>query len=267
MSGNFGLTVAVMLAVVAAVGVSRKLTYGTIYTTKLLRRGIDIDRPRPANLLQVLTAGDVMQPLRRNPRPSLSLTGTQPEQGIYEASASLGSVIETHAPQAVAVGETLEQALRQLALYGPNGLPVLDADRIRIVGWVTREDVVDAIAERLEAAEHEALLGMNAAEWATNPPAAGMRDAPNVLDGYAVVEVAVSEASLSDHRAPHHLAMPEGWILAAVRPSTERRTVVPGRADELQPGDRIILLAPSPKSESGSPTPTTATERSANETV
>lgn len=260
MSGNFGLTVAVMLAVVAAVGVSRRLTYGTIYTTKLLRRGIDIDRPRPANLLQVLTARDVMQPLRRNPRPSLTLNGSRPERGVEEVGKSLGWVVDTHAPQAVVEGETLEQALRQLALYGPNGLPVLDADRARIVGWVTREDVVDAIAERLESAEHEALLAMKAAEWATDRPAAGPRSAPNALENYAVVEIALAEGSLSGSRAPRDLALPEGWILAAVRPSKERRTVVPGRADELQPGDRLILLAPAPRSGSSSPPQSIATE-------
>jgi chloride channel protein, CIC family len=36
-----------MIAVAIAVGLSKALMYGTIYTTKLLRRGVDIDRPRP----------------------------------------------------------------------------------------------------------------------------------------------------------------------------------------------------------------------------
>jgi hypothetical protein len=44
MSGDFSLTLPVMLAVAIASTVSRALSYGTIYTTKLLRRGIDIDR-------------------------------------------------------------------------------------------------------------------------------------------------------------------------------------------------------------------------------
>jgi CIC family chloride channel protein len=48
MTGDFGLTLPVMLAVGIATAVSRALSYGTIYTTKLLRRGIDIDRPEAA---------------------------------------------------------------------------------------------------------------------------------------------------------------------------------------------------------------------------
>jgi CIC family chloride channel protein len=44
MTGDFALTLAVMLAVAIASMTSQALSYGTIYTTKLLRRGTDIDR-------------------------------------------------------------------------------------------------------------------------------------------------------------------------------------------------------------------------------
>src|SRR5580700_468857 len=44
MTGDFSLTLPVMLAVAIATAVSRALSYGTIYTTKLLRRGHDIDQ-------------------------------------------------------------------------------------------------------------------------------------------------------------------------------------------------------------------------------
>src|ERR1700677_599734 len=43
MTGDFSLTLPVMLAIAIASAISRALSYGTIYTTKLLRRGIDID--------------------------------------------------------------------------------------------------------------------------------------------------------------------------------------------------------------------------------
>jgi CIC family chloride channel protein len=43
MTGDFVLTLPVMLAVAIAAAVSRAVSHGTIYTTKLLRLGIDID--------------------------------------------------------------------------------------------------------------------------------------------------------------------------------------------------------------------------------
>jgi hypothetical protein len=44
LTGDFTLTLPVMLAVAVATATSRALSYGTLYTTKLLRRGQDIDR-------------------------------------------------------------------------------------------------------------------------------------------------------------------------------------------------------------------------------
>ena len=62
MTGDYTLTLPVMLAVAIATASSRALSYGTIYTTKLLRRGTDIDRPPSADPFEDLTAADAMHP-------------------------------------------------------------------------------------------------------------------------------------------------------------------------------------------------------------
>ena len=59
-TGDFTLTLPVMLAVAVGTTVSRALSYGTIYTTKLLRRGIDIDRPTTNHAFAEHTAADAM---------------------------------------------------------------------------------------------------------------------------------------------------------------------------------------------------------------
>ena len=46
LTGNFGLVLPVMLSTALASAVSDHLSRGSIYTTKLLRRGIDIERRR-----------------------------------------------------------------------------------------------------------------------------------------------------------------------------------------------------------------------------
>jgi chloride channel protein, CIC family len=45
MTGNFTLTLPIMLGCAIAAATARRLSYGSVYTTKLLRRGIDIERP------------------------------------------------------------------------------------------------------------------------------------------------------------------------------------------------------------------------------
>jgi hypothetical protein len=54
MTGDFTLRLPVMLAVAIATTTRRALSYGTIYHTKLLRRGRDIDRA-PARPSQACT--------------------------------------------------------------------------------------------------------------------------------------------------------------------------------------------------------------------
>jgi CIC family chloride channel protein len=44
MTGNYTLTLPIMLASGIAAALSKQLSYGSVYTTKLLRRGIDIER-------------------------------------------------------------------------------------------------------------------------------------------------------------------------------------------------------------------------------
>ena len=72
MTGDFTLTLPVMLAVAIATATSRALSYGTIYTTKLLRRGTDVDRVPSADPFQDLTAADAM---RRFPAPLATANG------------------------------------------------------------------------------------------------------------------------------------------------------------------------------------------------
>jgi H+/Cl- antiporter ClcA len=75
MTGNFGLTLPIIFGCGIASALSKHLSYGSIYTTKLLRRGIDIERPKTTNVLQALTVADVMQPLPQlNGRGSASPT-------------------------------------------------------------------------------------------------------------------------------------------------------------------------------------------------
>ena len=85
MTGDFTLTLPVMLAVAVDAATSRALSYGTIYTTKLLRRGTDIDHPRSADPFEDLTAADAMHPfaapLTIAPAPPGLLPGPGPAQG------------------------------------------------------------------------------------------------------------------------------------------------------------------------------------------
>jgi CIC family chloride channel protein len=178
LTGDFSLTLPVMLAVAIAATVSRALSYGTIYTTKLLRRGTDIDRTTPWRALQDVKVSEAMRPSRPSraaaagePGAAVSGSGTTPDEtgpdetgpdetGPDETgpdeTARPGPVGGQHDPQGLLATESLLQALRQLKVHGHDGLPVLSADGLRVEGWVTSTDVLNAIARELSDEQTEA---------------------------------------------------------------------------------------------------------------
>ena len=154
MTGDFALTLPVMLAVAIASTLSRALSYGTIYTTKLLRRGTDIDRTTPWRALADLKIADAMRPLRPPlPVPPPALAGADGDGTAPDGTALPGPVISQADPQALFATESLAQALRQLEVYGHEGVPVLSADGRQISGWVAAPDVLAAIGRQITAAQ------------------------------------------------------------------------------------------------------------------
>ena len=149
MTGNFTLILPIMLACGIAAQLAKRITYGSIYTTKLLRRGIDIERPKALGALQALTVEQVMQPLDHSERqPSMTAAGRPPaacDEPDWERL--VGPVTLRRSPQALFAEEDLEDARRQLVLYGRDGLPVLTRDG-KLHGWLTRADVLRALAHQ-----------------------------------------------------------------------------------------------------------------------
>jgi CIC family chloride channel protein len=247
MTGNFTLILPIMLAVGIAVAVSKRLSHGSIYTTKLLRRGVDIERPKPANVLQLLTASDAMLHL---PQPHDGLTGirsdgsagSDPTTRAQDWAELIGPISETREPQAIYADETLDQTLRQLTLYGRAGLPVLSPDGQHLQGWITRHNVLRVLAERVKASQGEAEQGSLAADLSDNNAATRVHTPRTPLDGYEIIELAVPPNSPAAGKPLGQVPWPPGSQVVAV---SERRELVTPRSDmELHPGDRIVLLAP-----------------------
>ena len=247
MTGNFSLMLPVMLAAAIASAVSKRFSYGSIYTAKLLRRGIDIERPKATGVLQALTVADVMQPIPQGERTDLVRDGhAPPQRGATDETqweALVGPVTVTRRPQTLLSNETLEQALRQLDLYGLVGLPVLSPDRHHLTGWMTRRDVIRAIAQNLSASASEAEKGTLAAEFATDDPQSHVHEAPNPLEDYEVIEITIGPGSPQLGRRFGDVSWPPGSVVVAV---TEGSEIIAPRSDsELSAGERVILLAPT----------------------
>jgi CIC family chloride channel protein len=246
MTGNFTLTLPIMLACGIAAQLAKRITYGSIYTTKLLRRGIDIERPKALGALQALTVEEVMQPLGSlNGHARLS-EGVEVVEGPAEREPArdrlVGPVTLRRHPQALFAEEDLEQARRQLVLYGRDGLPVVSRDG-QLRGWLTRADVLKALTTKLSSGEQEIEDGAAAAEFAVENPASAIHAPSTPLRGYEILELRIHPDSPARGRRVAEIQWPPGAIVAAV---TQGREIYAGRPDlELQAGERVIVLAPT----------------------
>src|ERR1700761_642448 len=223
MSGDFSLTLPVMLAVAIATTVSRALSYGTIYTTKLLRRGTDIDQAAPWRAVADLKITDIMRPFR----PALPVPpgGTVPAvhagspagNGSAPAPEAIpGLVTHRHDPQALFASESLSQALRQLEVYGRDGLPVLSADGQRVEGWVTGASVLRALARQIAGSTAAATQAQAAADGEHRDAEAVIDHPTAPLPGYQVIEITVTGGSPAAGRKLGDLAWPSAGTPVAV---------------------------------------------------
>ena len=235
MTGDYTLTLPVMLAVAIATALSRALSYGTIYTTKLLRRGTDIDRPPAADPFEDLTAADAMRPF---PAP-LTLAAQPPGP---DWAPLPGPVTHQHHPQVLFAGESLAQALRQLELYGRDGLPVISADGQHLRGWITSQNVLQAVAGHMHAVP--AAQAQPAAGTAVSGPQAAPRQPPTPLRGYQILEITIPAGSPAAGQALGDTTWPPGWNPVTVLDNHTLRDPDPGIT--LAPGDRVNLLAREP---------------------
>jgi CIC family chloride channel protein len=251
MSGDFSLTLPVMLAVAIASTVSRALSYGTIYTAKLLRRGTDIDRAAPWRAVADLKITDVMRPFR--PALPVPPDGTAPAMhgGFPAGSGSTpgpqaipGPLTGQHDTQALVASASLSQALCQLEVYGRDGLPVLSADEHQILGWIIGASVMRALAREIsgtcgEAAQAQAAAGQDhhgAQGMLIHPPAP--------LPGYQVIEITITEGSPAAGRKLGDVPWPPASTPVSVLRG--RRLQAPQLGSDLAPGDRVSLLIPAP---------------------
>lgn len=237
MTGDFTLTLPVMLAVAVGTTVSRGMSYGTIYTTKLLRRGIDIDRPTPTHAFAELTAADAMHKF------AIPLDLSHPAgDAERDWTTLLGPVTRVREPQALFANDSLAQALRQLVVYGRDGLPVIDTEARHVQGWLTNQNVIRAVGAHFTDAEPQVTASRRAAEWADPEAKTAEHDPRSELDGYCIVEHTLAPDSVAAGRTLGDLDWPAGHFPVSV--IHKRQLVDADPTVRLDPGDRINILVP-----------------------
>jgi chloride channel protein, CIC family len=275
MTGDYTLTLPVMLAVALATATSRLLSYGTVYTTKLLRRGEDIDRAAPWRALRDLKAADAMRPF---PAPVAVPSEPPPPASGLHPGLLPGQITYQRDPQAVYEGESITQTLRQLDAYGRDGLPVLSGDGSQVLGWITNASVLQAVAAKIGTSPRaadptsglantaSAFSGRTSGERTSGGEPArpgGPARPPNPLPGYQVLEIRLAPGSPAAGQPLGALRWPDHAFPVSIQ--RDRRLDQPDPAITLADGDRINVLTPSgPSPETGTRPSTSQVSASAD---
>lgn len=176
MTQDYRTILPLMISTVIATVLSHYLSEANIYTTKLLRRGIDIRAGRDVNIMKSckvgmvmtndvtvvrknMTVGDVirlMQKTRHNGFPVVDGMGrlvgiiTLSDIRDIPVDKRMEAVVEeamTPDPVVVTPYDTLDEASRWLSIADVGRLPVVDGDLL--VGVITRSDIIRAYERKL----------------------------------------------------------------------------------------------------------------------
>lgn len=183
LTGEYSIILPLMAAIILATGLSHLLSHDTIYTRKLLRRGVDIDQPENS-IMSSTTVGRMMEPVgalladqTRLIEAAESVTASPHGQlGVVDQSGAYLGVVTARAladaladgehdhqpvaaiveaPDTIKINDPLRDALPALETAYAS-VPVLDDDGANLVGWLTHQRVLTA--QRRAAAPPEPIV-------------------------------------------------------------------------------------------------------------
>jgi CIC family chloride channel protein len=271
LTGDYRIVLPLMVTVVLSAGMSSLMSKDSIYTLKLRRRGIDILRGRPANLMEVLTVADAMRPV---PSPvadtdtvgevidRLSAAGADAlpvvdKDGTYRGVVTFREIEETARANRLDVtaaelvqttttlseNESLESALGALVEQDQTGLPAVSADGAQLVGWVTHRDVLRAYNTRLRQSVQQTTTRPGSVVPGPVPLTLPDNRFDTELQGLRVVELELTTGAVPVGKRVGEIAWPASSLLLAVRRNGE--AFQPDAETELSAEDRLTLLVPA----------------------
>jgi len=260
MTDDYRLIIPLMAAVVTSLVVSDLLMKDSIYTLKLTRRGIRIQRGRDMDVMESVSVEEVMvkKPISvsidmpiavlaekfietgRHGFPVLDEQGKlfgvvsleDYRRALSGGEEKLGDLtvgeIATRAIVTVYPDQTVGYALRHMAPRDISRLPVVSREDPRqLVGMVRRNDIVRAYEVGVTRYE-DGLLRSNKSR---------MKEA----SGFETVEMRIESGSMSDGKQLGAVPWPREAVVVAIQ--RNGKSMIPRGNLILQAGDEIVLLS------------------------
>ncbi|RME90104.1 MAG: CBS domain-containing protein, partial [Anaerolineae bacterium] len=258
MTDDYRLILPLMAAVVVSVLVAERLERESIYTLKLTRRGIRLQRGRDVDVMESVRVADVMitdrltlsvdtpvtvlaQKFIETARHGFAVLDENGElYGIVSLSDYRAALEKYKDVSKLTVGdiasravvtafpdETIGAVMRRMAPRDISRLPVVDRENPKkVIGLVRRNDIVRAYEIGVTNREKARLLASQKR----------LREA----SGLDTVELRVEKGSFCDGKRISEIPWPQDCIIATLRRG--RRAVIPHGNAALRAGDILIAV-------------------------
>lgn len=256
MTRDYRIILPLMIAVVVSSIISQRISRESIYTLKLLRRGIDLARTALGNPLAGVPVSRAMvtdtepvprsmpvrdligrlDPVAHHALPVVDdegrLAGIVSVTDVAEAAVEdepdlVAGDIATGEPVTCFPDEPLSEALQRMAAREVGQLPVVDRlDPTRLLGMLRRPEIIRAYGQ---ATQEQSALQARLDRMRVEMP------------GARFIEMCLLEESPAVGRSLIELQLPRESILVAVE--RDGRTLFPHGSTELRVGDRVVAFA------------------------
>lgn len=257
MSGDYRLILPLMVTVGLSTVLSQYMRRHSIYTLKLVRKGIPLERDRDVDIMKGLTVGEVMTQKPDVVRAEMSLTeladtfvrtrhhgfpvvdkedcllGVVTVQDLERVTSqtsgdtlTVADITERDVVTAYP-NEPLSKALRQMSERNFGRIPVIDPQQpTRLVGLLRRADIVRAyryaILRKLEHQHRRENLRLGR------------------LTDTEIVELPLSSGMRAVGRRIKDLKLPSQALITSIR--RDEQVIIAHGETLLQPGDKMIIL-------------------------
>ncbi len=273
MTNDYKIILPLMISTIIATLISTKLQKESIYTIKLVRRGIDIFKGKDINVLHGIKVRDVVEqdyqtvqeglPFRRlvkliweSPKPEFFVIN---RNGDFEGVITLAEVRQALQDEEVlgdivvakdlaisdiptiSAEDTLDNALKIMAQRNIDFLPVVDSRHPnKLVGQIRWRDVMEAYNREVTR------LDMTS-ELVHSVKLLDRAKTLEFVDGYALAEIPCPGEFV--HKSIRELDLRARYNIQVImikRPGPRQKevTLVPNPSEVLQVGDRLIVVGP-----------------------
>jgi len=270
MTNDYKIILPLMISCVIATLLTTKLQKESIYTLKLIRRGVDLFRGKEVNILKSLPVKDIMNTNPEiipaytsfNELMALLMESTHTQFFVIDDQQNLqGSVSITEVRQALAHQEylselliaqdlvnnyeaklrptdTLDQAMKIFGQFGMEELPVVDEnDSDKIVGSVKYRDLIKAYNRELIKRDmvQEISSSIKLLEKTQRIP---------FLHGHAMAEIAVplSFAGKTVKQLQIRARFGVNVLMIKRKQANNEIEIIPRPEEVIQPGDLLIAM-------------------------